>query len=576
MNIATTSLSPRSGNLGVQLAAHLLRRSSFHFTKPHIDALAAMTATAAVNQLFDTAPPTPYIPRPLDPNTFGNYNGEWIDNGYNKDGGAELKRRRYVTGWWFRNALHDPTATHKLAFFIHTFYTVSYDAGGQFQEISRHFYDHLLLLNYAAENNMDLKTLAKKMTLDCQMLFYLDGRLNKKVNDPSGCKPSNENYSREFLELFTIGRGEQEAPGVYTNYTEADVNAFAKILTGFKTKTSSRNDNDIDPDTNIRRGYASPNHHCDDDKIFSNKLGNATITGRSDAAGMMQELEDFIDVVFNQAETARNYARKIYRYYVDTEIDANIESAVIQPLANHLTANNFNLVATIKYLLKSEHFYAMCASAGGGNIVKSPIELLSEAMSFFNTDLPALSGSPTQTELTEHFYNFITKFLHTRLGANAGLRLFGPLNVAGYPAYYQEPLRDKNWYNITTKPYRYELGRGLIRGKVSSTTIYTNLDTVAYANYLQDTLGVDVSNADDVVDAMTNYLLPQPLTAERRDIIKNIFLANLSPFNWQCEWKLYRGIDSCNQQADENPDRVRPHLDALVVAVLSSQEFQLK
>ena len=413
------------------------------------------------------------------------------------------------------------------------------------------------------------------------MLLYLQ---NRKNNVTSAGNPSNENYAREFLELFTIGRGEQEASGIYSNYTETDINEFALLLTGFKIKSTRNGDginpetgSDIDPETGIRTGYAYPYHHASRDKTFSNKLGNATITGRSDAAGMMQELEDFIDVVFNQAETARNYARKIYRYYVNTKIDESIESAIIQPLANHLTANNFNLVASIKYLLKSEHFYEMCTFEGGGNIIKSPIELLAETMSFFNTDMPSY------TDGVAHFKGFINKFLfgtNHYSHHNVDRNLFIPADPAGYPAYYQEPLRDKNWYNITTKPYRYNLSKYLISNPHYIANVhYTYLDTVAYANYLQDVLGVDVGDADAMVDTMIDYLLPQSLSAERRDIIKNIFLDDLSEQNWQCEWGLYHG-DGCivapNIPPDGDETRVRGPLDALVIAVLSSQEFQLK
>ncbi len=49
------------------------------------------------------------------------------------------------------------------------------------------------------------------------MLQYLDG------NWSNGESP-NENYARELMELFTIGRG---------NYTEADVRAAAKGLAGW-------------------------------------------------------------------------------------------------------------------------------------------------------------------------------------------------------------------------------------------------------------------------------------------------------------------------------------------------------
>jgi len=296
---------------------------------------------------------------------------------------------------------------------------------------------------------------------------------------------------------------------------------------------------------------------------------------------MYQELDDFVDLVFDNPETARNYARKMYRFYVSVEIDNTIENTVIDGLANDLIANNYNLVATLKLLLKSQHFYSMCTAVqGGGNIIKSPIEILTEAMSFFNTDLPNLPASPTATDIEEHYFHFGTRYIFNTFGQNGGLLFLAPTSVAGYPAYYQEPLRDKNWYNGTTLPTRYGIGELFVKNQYYIDNIlHTSIDSVAFANYLADTLSVDVGDADVLVDAVVDYLLPQSLTTQRRDIIKNIFLDDLSPINWQCEWGLYHG-DGCNVAPGVPPDgddnRVRPHLDALVVSVLSSQEFQLK
>ena len=53
----------------------------------------------------------------------------------------------------------------------------------------------------------NVKTLAKKITLDNAMLRYLDNSDNNATNP-------NENYAREFLELFTILKGPQISEGI--------------------------------------------------------------------------------------------------------------------------------------------------------------------------------------------------------------------------------------------------------------------------------------------------------------------------------------------------------------------------
>ncbi len=61
-------------------------------------------------------------------------------------------------------------------------------------------------------------TLMRRVTTDAAMLLYLDG------SESRGSNP-NENYAREFLELFTLGRN--------GGYTEDDVRAAARILSGW-------------------------------------------------------------------------------------------------------------------------------------------------------------------------------------------------------------------------------------------------------------------------------------------------------------------------------------------------------
>ncbi|MDC1186499.1 DUF1800 domain-containing protein, partial [Crocinitomicaceae bacterium] len=77
----------------------------------------------------------------------------------------------------------------------------------------------------------DYKALAKAICIDNSMLIHLDGNQNVKGNP-------QENFGREFLELFTVGKGSQVGPTDYTNFTETDVKALTKVLTGWGTDTS--------------------------------------------------------------------------------------------------------------------------------------------------------------------------------------------------------------------------------------------------------------------------------------------------------------------------------------------------
>ena len=99
------------------------------------------------------------------------------------------------------------------------------------------------------------------MIADNVMLRYLNNNQNTAVNP-------NENFAREFLELFTIGKGPQIGPGDYTNYTEDDIVEAAKVLTGFRTRI---NRDVVDAETGIPRGDAQFGQHKPGAKTFSSK-----------------------------------------------------------------------------------------------------------------------------------------------------------------------------------------------------------------------------------------------------------------------------------------------------------------
>ena len=93
---------------------------------------------------------------------------------------------------------------------------------GQFDARSTYYYFKLLHDNCLG----NFKQLVKDITINPEMLLFLNGASNNKYSP-------NENYSRELLELFSIGKGPQIGPGDYTNYTEGDIAEGSKIQTGW-------------------------------------------------------------------------------------------------------------------------------------------------------------------------------------------------------------------------------------------------------------------------------------------------------------------------------------------------------
>ena len=72
---------------------------------------------------------------------------------------------------------------------------------------------------------------------------------------------------------------------------------------------------------------------------------------------MNQELNDFVDMIFDKEETARAYCRKLYRFFVKSEWNDQVESEIIEPLSQQLINDNYDILPTVTTLLSSKHFF---------------------------------------------------------------------------------------------------------------------------------------------------------------------------------------------------------------------------
>ena len=543
------SLNPLSSNLDLRRAKHLLRRATFNFTKNQLNNFVGMSATAAVNSLTIASANTlaePYDPLPnSDPDGFWTSSSE-LPNSFS----GQTRKRAHVTAWWWYNAMQQVSLKHKLSFFLHTSFTVGKDSG---VGSATYFFDHINLLDFYAMGN--LKTLAKKITLDNGMLDYLDNTQNNK-NNP------NENYAREYLELFTILKGEQIGNGNYTNYTEIDIQQAAKVFSGFKKRTDRSN---IDPDTNLPMGYININQHDTNNKTFSTAFGDLVITGKNTASEIFEELDDFVDMVFAQPETAKAYCRKLYRYFVKSEWNEEVETDIITPLSQILIDNNYEILPVVTTLLSSEHFFD--ADDGNatdniiGSIIKSPLQLFSEVCSMFELNYP----NPT-TDAYRYYINFFLRFIHNIYFKAAGMELYNPDSVAGYPAYYQEPGFDRNWFSSNTLIGRYKLVESFIEGKntITSGNIYTQLDTV---NFIKN----NIDNASDpnlLVTEIADLLYPESIDSDRINYFKSFLVDEGFPdYYWTGSW------DEFINNGDDTT--VKTRLNALIIAMVNAAEFQL-
>ena len=558
-----SGLSPVSGPLSRRAASHLLKRLTFGPTRKEINELENKNIGQALDILFQK----PEHPQPpLDTAT----GKQWVnpipkEGRTGRENSLETVLIPYMRQWWLDTMCkQSPGITDKMTFFFHSHFTTLQSR----IYYSLSLYYQLKLFRHHALGNV--KSLARKMCLDNAMLINLDGNENQVGN-------TNENFAREFLELYTIGKGKQVSATDYTNYTEQDVKEAARIFTGFKTEhTFSQN---IDPESGVPlcRMIESPQkqalRHDSGEKKFSHRFGNRVIKPNQlvtyyaakdiatvDAAH--QEVEDLVNMIFDQKETARHFCRKLYRFFVCNKITSATESGIIDPLAETMLKNNYEMEPVLRQLFSSQHFF----DQGNGkdpllvqaSLIKSPLDIMAGTFRFFEIQLPDRTQLPRYYE----FYSGLLEKLD-----HQGLNLYEPYDVAGYTAYYQAPDYSRHWISSGNLARRYEFADQVLKGiKNKSGSVLARLDVMKYVRNSQNIS--DPSDAEKMVRELIEDLFPQEISEERfRYFLYEVLLDSLSVKTWQHEWQNF--MESGKDEA------VRPQLEKLLKALLQAPEYQL-
>ena len=183
------------------------------------------------------------------------------------------------------------------------------------------------------------------------MLRYLD-------NDRNASGQVNENYARELLELHTMGVG--------SGYTQADVEALARILTGVGVNLTGRTPRlgpahrDLYVKTNLFE--FNPDRHDFGDKVL---LGH-----RIKGAGL-PEVEQALDIICRQPATARHISTRLAMYFVSDDPPA----ALVDRMAATFRRTDGDIAAVLQTLFESREF-----DASLGTRFKDPIHYVVSAV----------------------------------------------------------------------------------------------------------------------------------------------------------------------------------------------------
>ncbi len=208
-------------------------------------------------------------------------------------------------------------------------------------------------------------TLLREVSKCPSMLQFLNNQQNRKGRP-------NENFAREVMELFTMGRG---------NYTEQDIKEAARAFTGWGFNAQGE-------------FIFRKNQHDTGIKTVLGKTGNF-------------DGDDVLTILLEQPQTAVFITKKIYRHFVNEQPD----DKNIQWLAQRFYDNNYDTTKLLTDIFTSDWFYS---EKNIGTMIKSPIDLMVGIRRFL----------PMELEKDE------SQLLFQKI---LGQILFYPPNVAGWP-----------------------------------------------------------------------------------------------------------------------------------------------
>ena len=289
------------------------------------------------------------------------------------------------------------------------------------------------------------------MAKDVSMIRFLNNQQNRK-------RKPNENFARELLELFTIGRG---------NYTEADVKAAARAFTGWSS--------DLSGEFTFRK-----RQHDYDSKTFMGETGD--LNG-----------EDIVRVVLDRKETAAFITRKIYKFFINEEVNERHLSKLTQLFYD----SDYDIKGLMRTIFESKSFYH---KSNVGVKIKSPMELMAGIMRKLKV-------------------NFDTTLTLLFLEKALGQVLFNPPNVAGWTG-------GKSWIDNSTLMLRLNLVNYLYyateinfkaKDKFKSRKPNKVVRKIKATVDLEPLLSTfSVYSQEEVFDHLVDYLLPlKPKQARR-------------------------------------------------------------
>lgn len=310
--------------------------------------------------------------------------------------------------WWLdRMALSNHGLSERMVWFWHGHWATSIDKINYPMPM---FTQNKTLRTYALGN---FKEMSRAMINDGALQIWLDG-------GDSTLKAPNENLSRELMELFVLG---------VNRYSEDDVKALAKVLTGYQINNSSGK-----VTFNLKRHDPSAVTLLGSSAIFSGESVSDYLVARDDCATFIAERLWYRFISSSQPLPTDSTVKKAFA-------ERNIASAVTA-LASDVAMRDPN-----------------------NSLVKAPVE-------WFISACRALQITPSKLNSSNQLISHLQKLVQVP---------FSPPNVGGWPT-------DEAWLSSASAQYRIAFAKWLI--KQGDLTPITSLSQNARVAKSADWLGV--------------------------------------------------------------------------------------
>jgi uncharacterized protein (DUF1800 family) len=342
----------------------VLRRTSFGYTTAQLESALSDGFSKTVDRLIET--------KPVEPPVLA---------------AAGTPGGRFAVGqlqqWWLDHMLSTATPfAERMTLFWHGHFTSDY------RKVGDENFMYWQNLTWRRMSMTDLRSMLMQVTSDPAMLKYLD------LAQSTGQSP-NENYSRELMELFTMGAG---------NFTETDVRQSAKALAGWQLpQPDSYAMVPVDKNSNVTRKL--PVFTAQKSGAFNPKRafnGNITFLGKTGPL----DTQGVIDRILAQPSTAVSMATKVARHFVTAQPDA----AYVKSLADTFRRSKYDMKTLMHAVFTSPQFNA---AQSYRTLVKTPTEFMLHATQAL--------GATNVSKLV------------AGAGTGMGQSLFDPPDVNGWP-----------------------------------------------------------------------------------------------------------------------------------------------